>query len=765
MIVPRRVVRLAAAATIAILAGAGPAALASSGGPHASAAGMTPRHVQRVMNRMAGSPGTPQPPAVVYQENFENTGLNPVLLTSYTGASGAKYTAAPPWLTACNGDIVTGNSPNSQQGASNCTAANDYSSIRQLAWALGDINGSATPQANHAVSAYTANNPGANNVEFQTVNPIPLTAANRFLTFSVNAAETNCFANHALLNFNLLNGTQQIPLTSKPIDPCSDPRAKALTIPALGANGPISVSAGEFTADGSVLFSGSSVGVQMVNAQGSGVGNDHSFDDIKILDATPALDKAFSPTSALVGGTSTLTFTITNTTDLAAKNGWSFTDALPAGLTVAGGTPATTCPGGVVTAPAGGSQIAVTGNLAANMASCTVTLDVTSGKVGKYTNGPGNVTTTGLDAPGSTSVDFARVVDLNSTKTASPDPFVPGEKLIYTLTVNNRGPSDAPGTKVTDKLPAGLEHFTWTCAPTAPSKCGQASGTGSISTTADIAAGSHVTYTITGIVPPGQTSVKNTATITPPPDGTDPGCTPDCTSTADPDPEPHVSLHLTKTAMPNPARAGGPLTYTIKVTNGGPSDATGVRVQDPLAPPIRHFIWTCHAGPGSKCHQASGSGPISTTADVAAHGLVSYTLTGTLPRNTHGQVRNSATVTPPPGSLDPACTPDCRASVTVHWQQPVTVATGFGGLAGSVSRHHPTDAGLWSATPRHLAAQRVAAGRVYPGARSPEELLPVVRSTGMSSVAAIFDDQALAPGYLIWRQRAHVRDRVAGVPQ
>lgn len=81
----------------------------------------------------------------------------------------------------------------------------------------------------------------------------------------------------------------------------------------------------------------------LVNGEGEEIAG--ADDDIRVLDVTPQLDKEFSPTSVATGGVSTLTLTVTNTSDLAAKNGWSSTDSLPEGLTVAdpSGT-ATTCP-------------------------------------------------------------------------------------------------------------------------------------------------------------------------------------------------------------------------------------------------------------------------------------------------------------------------------------------------------------------------------------------------------------------------------------
>jgi hypothetical protein len=57
-----------------------------------------------------------------------------------------------------------------------------------------------------------------------------------------------------------------------------------------------------------------------VNVNGGGGGNDHGFDNITILDVTPQLDKSFSPSVVGVGQPSTLTFTVTNTDELASKS-------------------------------------------------------------------------------------------------------------------------------------------------------------------------------------------------------------------------------------------------------------------------------------------------------------------------------------------------------------------------------------------------------------------------------------------------------------
>jgi uncharacterized repeat protein (TIGR01451 family) len=349
-----------------------------------------------------GTPGTPQAPTTLYAENFENgLGATPVLLTSYTGAAPTSetYTAAAGWLTGCNGNIVEHDAPDATLGSTNCASLGDYTNVRALAYALGSNAGDATPGTNHAVTAYTEGNPGANAIEFATGNPISLASATgRYLTFSVDAAAVNCppVASAPLYQFSLVNGSTATPVGGQ-INACTGPTT---TVP--GFPNPIKVDT--YTSNGSVLFSGSTVDLQMTNANGSGIGNDAAFDNIKILDVTPQLDKAFSPATIETGQSSTLTFTVTNTSELAAKNGWSFTDALPSGLAVTAPAASTTCPAGAVTAADGSASVHVSGNLSAGMASCTVSVHVTTNTAGSYPNGPSNVTETGLNPPADTTL-------------------------------------------------------------------------------------------------------------------------------------------------------------------------------------------------------------------------------------------------------------------------------------------------------------------------------------------------------------------------
>lgn len=108
----------------------------------------------------------------------------------------------------------------------------------------------------------------------------------------------------------------------------------------------------------------------------------------------PSMTKAFSPATIPAGGTSTLTFTLTNPNSSTTLNGVAFSDAYPSGL-VNAATPAVsnTC-GGTASASAGGNAISLVNGSLAGGASCQVTVNVTSNNGGTYNNTSGAVSST-----------------------------------------------------------------------------------------------------------------------------------------------------------------------------------------------------------------------------------------------------------------------------------------------------------------------------------------------------------------------------------
>ncbi len=95
---------------------------------------------------------------------------------------------------------------------------------------------------------------------------------------------------------------------------------------------------------------------------------------------------------------------------------------------------------------------------------------------------------------------------------------------------------------------------------------------------------------------------------------------------------------------------GASVTYTISVTNAGPSDALGVTVSDPKPGQITSWTWTCSTTGGATCN-ASGF-PITTdfsdTVNMPAGSTITYMVVATIASSATGDLTNTVSVTPPP---------------------------------------------------------------------------------------------------------------------
>ena len=168
-----------------------------------------------------------------------------------------------------------------------------------------------------------------------------------------------------------------------------------------------------------------------------------------------------------------------------------------------------------------------------------------------------------------------RRADLALSKAASAEPVLAGDLLTYTLTLSNAGPSDAAGIAMTDTLPAGLLFASGSAG------CTEAAGLVTC-TRAELAAGAAAPVTIVVTVPSGTAEgqlLPNRAELT--------------AAETDPDPADNqaaitttvhtrADLELTKWAAGATVLAGESLTYTLVITNHGPSDARDVVLTDTL---------------------------------------------------------------------------------------------------------------------------------------------------------------------------------------
>src|SRR2546426_227956 len=84
-----------------------------------------------------------------------------------------------------------------------------------------------------------------------------------------------------------------------------------------------------------------------------------------------------------------------------------------------------------------------------------------------------------------------------------------------------------------------------------------------------------------------------------------------------------ADLSITKTDNPDPVNAGATLTYTVTVTNGGPSTAANVQVTDNLPAGV---TFQSASGTGWTCMQAAGV-VTCTRGSVVPGGRLSVTCT------------------------------------------------------------------------------------------------------------------------------------------
>ncbi|MDH4226694.1 MAG: DUF11 domain-containing protein [Deltaproteobacteria bacterium] len=182
----------------------------------------------------------------------------------------------------------------------------------------------------------------------------------------------------------------------------------------------------------------------------------------------PSVTKAFSPTAIGVGGTSTITITLTNSNGVNIT-GAAFTDTYPANL-VNAATPAgsTTCAGGAVTAAAGAGSVALSGATIPAGGSCTVTVSVTSATSGSYTNtiAAGGVTSTNAGANTALASDTLTVLNRPTvTKTFTPASIGVNDTSTMKVTITNSNGVAITGAAFTDTYPANLVNAA-TPAPT-----------------------------------------------------------------------------------------------------------------------------------------------------------------------------------------------------------------------------------------------------------------------------------------------------------
>ncbi|WP_229052362.1 isopeptide-forming domain-containing fimbrial protein [Aeromicrobium sp. Leaf350] len=332
--------------------------------------------------------------------------------------------------------------------------------------------------------------------------------------------------------------------------------------------------------------------------------NTSSVDEAVDVQADVRMVKSL--TGALVAGeTATYTLAVTNLGPSASAGPVVVTDTLPSGTTFVSATGPTglSCPapaGGVLTCtfadglPLGGGfevtvKVAVPADRTADVVN-TATVDAPDDP--NADNDSSTVTTT---------PDRTAVLSIEKAL-AGDDPLVSGAEGTYRLTVTNSGPSTATDVTITDVLPTYLT-FVGTGSDATCSAAGQ---TVTCERPDELGVGADEAWELDlrVRVASGYTGdIENTASVTATEDPTGD----DDTDSNTPDQRSDLTIEKSHTGE---VVAGGDVTYTVEVTNDGPSDEPGPLEVVDTVPAGLTFTggpddgpgddgWSCEAGTGA----------------------------------------------------------------------------------------------------------------------------------------------------------------------
>lgn len=398
--------------------------------------------------------------------------------------------------------------------------------------------------------------------------------------------------------------------------------------------------------------------------------------------------------SGLVGTPFTWNLTISNTGTADAEftvGQTILTDDLPSdisyGTVVAGGFSGITNSAniscnisvdpGALTCSASGGSVTITqgGNF-------TVGFSVTPSKTGTFTNtatvDPGGLIFESNESnnTGSNAVTVEAYSDLEVTKTDGVTSIngTGTATTTYTIRVTNNGPSTVAGAVLKDTIGTGVSATSVACTGTSGNTCGaelnlsNLTGVGGI-ILPTLINGAIYEFSLDANVTALSGSVANTINITPPAGTIDPDSSNDSATDTDTI-NPVSNLVVTKTDGKDSIIANGSIstTYTIKVTNNGPSAVIGVVLKDTLGSGLTATGVACTGTSSNTCgvelnlSNLTGSSGITLPA-LALNAFYEFTLSANITA-TSGDVTNSATVTLPSGTSDPTPTDNTATDTT-----------------------------------------------------------------------------------------------------
>ena len=365
-------------------------------------------------------------------------------------------------------------------------------------------------------------------------------------------------------------------------------------------------------------------------------GNNDALQDTTVVSSADLSIAKTDGVAVVTAGTSTVyTITLTNNGPSVEPAGVVISDPIPAGTNANEIEPDCAIVASVFvcttsTALGVGTSVAYMLTLAIPpaYASATVTntASITSSPIADPTLG--NDSVTDVDA-------VTSAADLALTKTDGVASVAAGASTTYTITVTNDGPSTEPaGVVVSDTVPAG------TTGTETELDCAIAAGVFTCTTSAPLVSGASVAYQLQVAVPPGYApaSLSNTASITAAPIA-DPNAANDAATDVDAVTT-SADLGITKTDGVTSVTPGSSTTFTITVTNAGPSSVpAGVVVSDPIP------AGTTGTESEADCSIAAATFTCTTSAVLASGASVVYQLVVAIPATYVGATLvNTATI-------------------------------------------------------------------------------------------------------------------------
>ena len=479
-----------------------------------------------------------------------------------------------------------------------------------------------------------------------------------------------------------------------------------------------------------------------------------------------SITKTDNPDPVLAGGLLTYTIVASNAGPNSIING-TISDSFPAGLTnITWSATSTTSDGfdrsgtgpindSGIQMPVGGTiTYTVIGSVSSTLANGSILTNVASITSGVTDPNPNNNNTT---QP--TTVNTS--ADLIITKTDAPDPASAGGLLTYTIVASNAGAGTVTDATVSDTFPTGLTNVSWSAVGNGGGF--EATGTGNINDIGiSLAAGQAITYTVVGSLDPGLadgTVLTNIATISSSVSDPDPG---NSTSPQETTISTTADLIITKTDAPDPASAGGLLTYTIVASNAGAGTVTDATVSDTFPAGLSNVSWSAVGNRGG--FEATGTGNINDTGiSLAAGQAITYTVVGSLASTlTDGTLlTNTATISSSVSDPTPENNTSPQETTISTTGTPQLTATKTAFLAQDLNRNGLADPGdvlQYVITVRNLTtASAPATGVIFSDAIPtntvyvPGSLAIISGANSGAKTDTTGDDQAEFTGSLTFR--------------